>query len=48
MRFLVAQSDTSLNRIIQSVLNDNGYKTDETFSLADTKYYSDIRNYVFI
>ena len=48
MRFLVAQSDASLNKMIQNVLNDNNYKTDTAFSLIDAQYYIDIRNYDLI
>ena len=48
MRFLVAQSDTSLNRMIQTALHDNGYKTDEALSLTDAEYYTDIRKYDLI
>jgi len=48
LRFLVAQSDASLNKMIQNVLNDNNYKTDTAFSLIDAQYYIDIRNYDLI
>ena len=48
MRFLVAQSDTSLNRMIQTALHNNGYKTDEALSLTDAEYYTDIRKYDLI
>ena len=48
MRFLVAESDNSLNKMIQTALHNNGYKTDEVFSLADAKYYTNIRNYDLI
>jgi two-component system OmpR family response regulator len=48
LRFLVAQSDTSLNRMIQTALHDNGYKTDEALSLTDAEYYTDIRKYDLI
>jgi len=48
LRFLVAQSDTSLNRMIQTALHNNGYKTDEALSLTDAEYYTDIRKYDLI
>ena len=48
MRFLVAESDLTLNQMIQKALNNNGYKTDEALSIADAKYYTNIRNYDLI
>jgi two-component system OmpR family response regulator len=34
--------------MIQKALNNNGYKTDEALSIADAKYYTNIRNYDLI
>jgi len=48
LRFLIAESDTSLNKMIQTALHNNRYKTDEVFSLADARYYTNIRNYDLI
>jgi two-component system OmpR family response regulator len=48
LRFLVAESDLTLNQMIQKALNNNGYKTDEALSIADAKYYTNIRNYDLI
>ena len=48
MRFLIAQNDMTLNKMIQKALSDYNYKTDETLSLPDAKYYTNIRNYDLI
>jgi len=48
LRFLVAESDLTLNQMIQKALNNSGYKTDEALSITDAKYYSNIRNYDLI
>jgi len=48
LRFLVAQNDLALNKMIQKALNNSGYKTDEALSIEDTKYYTNIRNYDLI
>ena len=48
MRFLIAESDNSLNKMIQSAFQNSGYKTDEALSLNDAEYYTNIRNYDLI
>ena len=48
MRFLITESDSALNKIIQKALEEHSYKSDETLSLADAKYYTSIRNYDLI
>jgi len=48
LRFLITESDSALNKIIQKALEEHSYKSDETLSLADAKYYTSIRNYDLI
>ena len=48
MRFLIAESDLALNKMIQKALEEHNYKSDEALSLADAKYYTNIRNYDLI
>ena len=48
MRFLIAESDSALNKMIKNVLEEHNYKTDEALNLADTKYFTNIRNYDLI
>jgi two-component system OmpR family response regulator len=48
LRFLIAESDNSLNKMIQSAFQNSGYKTDEALSLNDAEYYTNIRNYDLI
>ena len=48
MRFLIAGSDAALNEMIQKLLEENNYKTDEALNLVDTKYFTNIRNYDLI
>ena len=48
MRFLIAESDNTLNTMIQKALHEHNYKTDEALSIADAKYFTEIRNYDLI
>jgi len=48
LRFLIAGSDAALNEMIQKLLEENNYKTDEALNLVDTKYFTNIRNYDLI
>ena len=48
MRFLITESDSALNKMIQKALEAHNYKSDETLSLADARYYTSIRNYDLI
>ena len=48
MRFLIAESDLALNKMIQKALEEHNYKSDEVLSLNDAKYYTNIRNYDLI
>jgi len=48
LRFLIAESDLALNKMIQKALEEHNYKSDEVLSLNDAKYYTNIRNYDLI
>jgi len=48
LRFLIAESDSTLNKMIQKALNENGYKTDEALNIEDAKYFTNIRSYDLI
>ena len=48
MRFLIAESDVALNKMIQKALEEHNYKSDEALSLTDARYYTNIRNYDLI
>ena len=48
MRFLIAESDNTINTMIQKALHEHNYKTDEALSIADAKYFTEIRNYDLI
>ena len=48
MRFLIAESDNTLNIMIQKALHEHNYKTDEALSIADAKYLTNVRNYDLI
>ena len=48
MRFLIAEGDATLNKMIQKALNENGYKTDEALNIDDARYFTNIRSYDLI
>jgi len=48
LRFLIAESDNTLNIMIQKALHEHNYKTDEALSIADAKYLTNVRNYDLI
>jgi len=48
LRFLIAESDVALNKMIQKALEEHNYKSDEALSLTDARYYTNIRNYDLI
>ena len=48
MRFLIAENDSALNKMIQKALEEHNYKSDEALNLQDAKYFTNIRNYDLI
>ena len=48
MRILITESDSALNKMIQTALKAHNYKSDETLSLSDAKCYTNVRNYDLI
>jgi len=45
MRILIIESDKALNRLLAQKLKESGYQNDIAESMADGRYYTDIRNY---
>ncbi len=45
MRILIIEDEMTMNRMLSEVLKEFGYQNDVAESLADGRYYLDIRNY---
>ena len=48
MRILISESDSALNNMIKTMLDEHNYKNDITLSLSDAKFYIKSRNYDLI
>ncbi len=48
MRLLVVEKDETLNELIKKSLKEGGYKSDETFTIEDAKYFLEIRHHNLI
>ncbi len=48
MRLLIVEKDETLNELIKKSLKENGYKSDEAFTIEDAKYFLEIRHHNLI